>query len=93
MNLTELDDELVAMLEKSINQMKVAAALERFLEHDHDRLNGPELIEYAATVLSAVVRTCPSREVAFKLFFKSLTKMVPGVGVQIAHGNVDQGAS
>ena len=93
MNIPELEDDLVELLAKSINKKKVAEALTSFMEHE-EKLNGPEVVEYAATCLAAIVKTCPSREIAFKLFFKCLTQSLPGVGVNIVstHG-MDEGAS
>ena len=82
MNIPELEDELVEILENSIDPDQVAEALTAFLEHDK-KLNGPEVIDCAATILAATVRTCPSREVALKLFLKRLTAMLSGVGAHV----------
>jgi hypothetical protein len=92
---TELDEELLRILVASIDKAKVARALENFLEaRNQEKLQPPEVIEYAATILAAVLKTCPCPEVAFKLFFNCLTELLPGVAVIVAKmPHVDQSPS
>jgi hypothetical protein len=91
----ELEEELLAILVASIDKAKVTRALEKFIEtKDQEKLHPPEVIDYAAALMAAVVKTCPSREVAFKLFFKCLTESLPGVGVIVTKmPHVDQSSN